>query len=351
MGCGQEEASLQFIDQTPNTTPEGSPPAGTAQGTTQKGCLVTFSSNLVLMAKLAPGASPSADPTGLIAGEPKPVPPILLHFDGTQVTMNGDDFQPASLQLGSQAISVRQKSGSVATGTYDPADGSIQIDGVQFEITSPLEIPLPDFSLTTETTGGVTGSFGNLSAQGQRLDANSKHLALVGGFQIAAFPLAEFVGAAVTVSFDGTVDTIPTRPPVRGGRNRHRAEKSDPQLGRLEFGLSLSSDNTRGSAMSMPQSGVDQPTPGDAHLSSPNEGEKPKFNTPKRDDRQSSFTIVGAGCFIDAEPPKISRSLGFVPSPTTRRPKCRPPSPSPTTSPWEARRSPWPARPDALPPN
>jgi hypothetical protein len=272
-GCSGQDTPFNLNDENPTNggglTPGGPVPTGPSGSGSGQGCLVTFNSAIVLNAKLAPGASSSADPTGLVTSQPKPIPPILLHFDGTNVTMNGDDFQPASLQLGSQTISVRQKAGTQATGTYNPADGSIRISDVNFEIVSPIDIPLPNFTLTTGSTGDITGNFGNLSAQGESLDTSSKHMTLVGGFQISSFPLAEFVGAAVTVSFDGTVDSIPDPSTCTGGGGgtgitlKEVITNPDNTTSEVDLGANHTLSFDR---VFVPQVGVDVPSGNDPHF-------------------------------------------------------------------------------------
>jgi hypothetical protein len=179
--------------------------------------------------------------------------------------MIGDEFQEGSLTLGSQTISVRQKAGTTATGTYTDSDGSLSLSGVEFEITSPLEIPLPAFSLTTGDAGNIHGNFGDLGAHGAPLNSSDKTMTLVGGFQISTFPLAEFVGAAVTVQLQGTLDAIPDPATCMGGGSSGLILKeviTNPDHSTSE--VALGSDNTLGfGRVFVPQSGVDSPAAGD----------------------------------------------------------------------------------------
>ncbi|MFO1518476.1 MAG: hypothetical protein U1F57_02235 [bacterium] len=218
--CGGADTPFTLVDHTPDNSGgnlgPGSSGVVTPGGNSQGGCVVTYSSKFSIQAKLAPGGSSSADPTGLVVGDPHDLPPIKLHFNGNQVTMLGDDFPPADVVLGTQPITVRQKAGTQAAGTYDAATGAINLSGVQFQITQPIPIELPSFSFTTGGTGDITGANGNLSAQGAPLTSDKK-LKLAAGFQIGTFPLPEYVGAAVTIVLDGTVDSIPDPATCTGG--------------------------------------------------------------------------------------------------------------------------------------
>jgi hypothetical protein len=268
IGCAGADTPFTLVDQTPphngGTTPPSSNPATSGQG-----CLVTFSSQIVLKTKLTPGASSSADPTGLVTSDPHDMPPIKLHFNGSTVTLIGDEFQEGELVLGTQNIRVRQKAGTQASGTYTASDGSISLSGVEFEITSPLEIPLPSFTLTTGDTGSIHGNFGDLTAHGVPIDSNDKGLTLVGGFQIATFPLAEYIGAAVTVQLEGTLDSVPDPATCTGEGASGLILKevvTNPDHSTSE--VALGSDNTLGfGRVFVAQSGVDSPAAGDERFS------------------------------------------------------------------------------------
>src|SRR5215467_13103173 len=125
-GCGGADTPFSLVDNNPNNNGSGLGGGGgnSGGGTGGQGCVVQFTSTLTLKAKVAPGSSDSADSTGLINGEPKDLPPIALRFNGDQVSMNGDDFQPAEILLGTQNVTVRQKAGTTASGSYSDADGS-----------------------------------------------------------------------------------------------------------------------------------------------------------------------------------------------------------------------------------
>jgi hypothetical protein len=268
VGCAGADTPFTLVDSNPasqsgpSTPPSSTPPA--AGG----GCLVTFSSKIVLKTKLAPGASSSADPTGLVTGDPHDMPPIKLHFNGNTVTMIGDEFQEGQLVLGTQTIHVRQKAGTQATGTYNSADGSINLSGVEFEITSPIDIPLPSFTLTTGDTGAVHGDFGDLDATGVPL-ANDKSMTFVGGFKIATFPLAEYIGAAVTVQLQGSLDSIPDPATCTGGDSASgltlKEVINNPDHSTSES--DLGSNNTLAfGRVFVPQAGVDSPGADDPHF-------------------------------------------------------------------------------------
>jgi hypothetical protein len=247
------------LPQTPTNDPSGS-----------QGCRVLFTPKLSLTAQLAPGTSSSANAQGVIQSLEKDIPAIPFNFNGNQVVMNGDEFQEASLTLGTQQIKVRQKPGTRASGDYNADTGSITLNGVEFEITSPLNIPFPTFSLTTESIS-IDGDFGSLSGQGSKLDKNSKELKLVGAFKIDSFPLPEFVGAAVVVTFNGTVDQIPD--PANcvgsgggGGGVVLKEVVSDPNGNPNEIDLSQNNTLEFGRVF-IPEQGVDHPTPTDTKFS------------------------------------------------------------------------------------
>jgi hypothetical protein len=268
-GCGGADTPFSLVDNNPSNNGQGLGGGGnTGGGSGGQGCAVQFTSTLILKAQVAPGSSDSADATGLITSEPKELPPMTLHLNGDQISMNGDDFQPVEILLGTQNVTVRQKAGTTATGTYSDEDGSISLDDVEFEITSPLEIPLPAFTFTTESTGDIHGNFGNLSAQGARLDKTTKRVTLVGGFQIDSFPLPEFVGAAVTVSFEGEVDTIPDLAHCTGGGASGVTFKEvvvDGDGHETEAGLGQNNTLSFDSVF-VPQAGTDSPTPTDVRF-------------------------------------------------------------------------------------
>src|SRR4030095_6251122 len=267
-GCGGADAPFSLVDKNPNGPGGGSGSPGGPGGSGGQGCTVQFSSQLVLRTQVEPGSSDSADPAGLIISEPKEIPPITLRLSGSQVTLNGDDFQPAEILLGTQNVTVRQKAGNVATGTYNAAEGSFSISGVEFEITSPLDIALPSLTPTTESTGTVVGDHGNLTAQGERLDSSTRRIKVVGGFKIESFPLSEFVGAAVTVTFDGELNQIPDPATCTGGAASGVTFKeivTDSEGEETE--ASLGSNNTLNfDSVFVPQGGVDSPAVGDTRF-------------------------------------------------------------------------------------
>ncbi|MFO1519434.1 MAG: hypothetical protein U1F57_07235 [bacterium] len=268
--CGGQDGALGLVD-NPSSPPTGLPQTPSPSNPNHDpsgGCVVQFSSNIVLKAKLAPGASSSADATGLIVSEPKSFPAIPLHFNGNQVVMNGDEFQEGELVLGSHTLRVRQKAGTQASGTYDAPTGSILLQGVQFEVTSPLSINLPTFSLTSGSTGDIPGNFGNLIAQGSPLSSADKGLTLAGGFVIASFPLAEFVGAAVTVDFEGSVDSVPDPAHCSGGGGSGVVLTeivTDSNHQTTEVNLSVNAPVDFGRVFA-PQAGTDFPGPADARF-------------------------------------------------------------------------------------
>jgi hypothetical protein len=269
-GCAGADTPFTLVQPT-NPDQSGNPPGGGTTGsggTDGGGCVITFTSKITLDTKLAPGASTSADPTGLIAGDPHDIPPIKMHFNGSTVTMNGDEFQEGSLTLGTQTIKVRQKAGTTATGTYSSSDGSITISGIQFEITSPLSIELPPFDLTTGSTGTIHGDFGDLTAQGAPLTPDKK-MKLAGGFKIATFPLAEFIGAAVTLTLDGTVDQIPGASCAGGGSGggglSFKEVVTNPDHTTTEVDLATNNTLNLGSVF-VPQAGTDNPGPTDPNF-------------------------------------------------------------------------------------
>src|SRR4029434_4032816 len=99
-GCGGADWPFSLVDKNPNGPGGGSGSPGGPGGSGGQGCVVHFTSQLVLRTQVEPGSSDSADPTGLIVSEPKDIPPITLHVNGSQVTLNGDEFQPAEILLG-----------------------------------------------------------------------------------------------------------------------------------------------------------------------------------------------------------------------------------------------------------
>ena len=125
------------------------------------------------------------------------VPPIKLHFNGSTVTLIGDEFQEGELVPGTQNIRVRQRR-APRRAALTPLP-TVRSAFPAWSLKSPL-LEIPSFVYAHHRdTGSIHGNFGDLTAHGVPIDSNDKGLTLVGGFQIATFPLAEYIGAAVTV--------------------------------------------------------------------------------------------------------------------------------------------------------
>jgi len=260
-GCGAD-APFTLVEPKPPTNPGGNvPPPGGNKG----GCLINFTSTALLKAQ-------GGGDTGIAESDPQSLPaiPIRFSFNGDQATatMSPDDF-PSNVVISLKGIplTVRQKAGPDASGSFNPADGSLNIDGITFAITSDLaDFDLVGLNLTTGEHE-QEGAFGNLTIEGSPL-ASDKHIKLVGGVKIPAgaipgFP--DFDEAAMVVSFDGSFDNVPDAANCSGSAASGVIVKevaTDKDGHPIEVSLAANNTLNMGSVF-VAQAGTDSPAPTD----------------------------------------------------------------------------------------
>jgi len=255
------------------TPPPTTPPGGGNLG----GCVAIIQNPVLRMKiKLAPGTNDNADASGLLEPDEKHISNIKLRFNGNQVSMIGDEFEDADVQLGSYNVKLQQVRGTRATGDYNAEQGSIVLNGAQFQIQSPLPEPLrlDPLTLTTGATGETQGNYGNLpSLDGDPIDSSTKAITLSGGTKIpTSFPsaVAEFRNAALQVSIAGTLDSIPNPASCQGGSGGGSVlakEVVNDAEGHPTL-VNLGANNTLSlGRLFAPQQGTDNPMPNDGKFS------------------------------------------------------------------------------------
>jgi hypothetical protein len=276
--CGGADTPFSLVK--PATNPGGSadPPGGGGGGSGggggggggQQGCLVNLTSDLTLEAQ-------GGGTLGDVKSDPKSIPPIPLRFsfsgDQATVTMNSTEFPSATISLNGASISVKQKDGTQASGTFDPSKGSLTINNISFTVSGAIgTFELTGLALTTENID-QPGDHGNLSATGSRLDQDKK-IKLVGGVKIPAGTIPGFAdldNAALVVTFDGSFDTTPDPSTCTGSGGGGASGLVLKEVVTAADGTSTEQDLAASNTLNfggvfVPQSGTDNPQPTDTHF-------------------------------------------------------------------------------------
>lgn len=215
VACGGADipylVDIPHAPQSTNLNPEAS---GGDSNSNLQGCAIPFQSQLILEAK---GGGDLAE----IKSDPQSLQAIPLRFGSAQVAIFAQEFPSIDLVIDTApaAMRIRQKEGSSAQGAYDVASGKVEISNLIFVLTlldktslEPIGIEPIEMPALTLTTASIdqAGSFGSIQKQGVPLDASTKSFTLVGGLAMPSdFPSEDLQGAALVVSFSGTLSDLP----------------------------------------------------------------------------------------------------------------------------------------------
>ncbi|MBI2337127.1 MAG: hypothetical protein HYU97_10265 [Deltaproteobacteria bacterium] len=241
-GCSSgSDAPFSLGSKVPPPTPFANPdeipggggavPTPTPTGGGATGCVVQLTGgNLDLKVD---AHMPGRDPLVKLDAQPVDIPSLPLHFDGNQVTLLGSEFPEirlTELSADRDLIVHGNVAGNVATGTFDPSTGQIELKDFRFvvQILSSKEagasnvgdpIVFPKTILkTTEIT--ATGNGNPITVQGKPLDSQTKEVALAAGLTIPVGTLldaGDIGGGALTAVFTGAFDKLPNDPNCVGG--------------------------------------------------------------------------------------------------------------------------------------
>lgn len=270
--CGG--ADIPYLADIPHAVPgSGVNPesGGTHSDNNLQGCAITFESELILEAK---GQGDLAE----IKSDPLRLKPIPLRLANTQAALYAEEFPTIDLVIESApaAMRIQQKEGSLAQGTYDAASGKIEIQNVIFILTlldktslnpigiEPLE--MPPLTLTTESIQQA-GKFGEISKQGTALDPSTKNMVLVGGLTMPNdFPSEDLQGAALVVSFSGSLGDLPASGTCSGSIASGVQFKNILESSEGEIEQELTDNILAFDRVYVPQIGVDAVIPGDGRF-------------------------------------------------------------------------------------
>lgn len=267
----------------------------------QAGCIINFDAEMFLETHVDPAKFPTVDPsTGILKTDKKKLPVIKLNFDGSNVSMYGDDFEPAPIDLNGNNVTLKQKPGSKATGPLDISTGEMSLSGVQFDIVG-LYDKLPTFTLTTGSTGEISGGAGPLTATGKALDKQNKTMTLVGGFKIPGdFISPDFANVALAVTMEGTVDNIPDPATCKGAGGGVGFKEVTKDKDGKETEVSITQNTLSLGRVFVPESGVDTPAANDPLFVS-TKTVRVRNNSPKEIElnisNPSGFQIQPSGSF------------------------------------------------------
>ncbi|MBF0492990.1 MAG: hypothetical protein HQM15_09440 [Deltaproteobacteria bacterium] len=248
------------------------PPGGGGGGTSGglgSGCTVKLKAGakLGVHVKINPGEDPDADPSGILSFPPTDLPDLIFHFSGETAIIDSSEFPQITLSAFGQSATAKQKPGNRGSGTYNFDQGSINIENVILQVLSPIQVEFAPSKLTTEELQ-ITGSKGNLTETGSRLDKTTKKVALVGGFAVPTdFVLPKYQGTAVTIKMDGEFDTVPDPAQCSGsidGPVAFREVTPAATAGGPAVEVAIPSNTLNMSYVYVPEAGVDNPQPTDA---------------------------------------------------------------------------------------
>ena len=262
VGCATDDRPFSLVDDANEPPPEGSDGSGSTPPGVE-GCVVNF--NGTVQIKISADA-PGGDAIEKLDAQPLNLDPVPFLVDGNNMTLLGDTFPTFIMTTVSDSADLRISgiAGSSATGTYDPATGSVDIPGFKLSLeilnkgtTTNLVPGFDPIDNIDLTTGSVTanGNLNPINEEGSPLNSSDMSITLVAGVTLPnSFPTLSLLddkiaGGALTATFEGAFDQLPencteggggtTPPGGAGGPEGLKISVNDAAVSEIDFGSTL----------------------------------------------------------------------------------------------------------------